>query len=181
MHRARRLVTALVLLALASPGMPVYGQGGASRSDGWDSLLMPSFWMPVIDGELTIEGLEFQAAAGLGDLVEHFNYAGQLHLEAWRGRWGLYGEPTYGQLSAEGALAVPILGGIDAVARMQQLSGELGGWYRLVGRPPGTGGGPGPVPRCSARCRSMKTAAAGWSRWWEPGSGRARPGASSCC
>ena len=143
MRIALRLVTALVLLALALPGGRAWGQGGTSRGGRWDYLLMPSFWIPAIAGELTVEGIEFRTAAGPGDPEGRFNYAAQLRLEAWRGRWGLYGEPTFLQLSDEGTLAVPIFGNIDAVARVQQLSGELGGWYRLAGRPSGAGAGPG--------------------------------------
>jgi hypothetical protein len=121
------LVLLIMVFALAIPR--VYGE--TTRADQpaqsrWELVIAPYFFIPKISGDVTIRGIPAYVYIPISDLLRDLNFSGQVHLEAWKGRWGLFFDTIYMNLSAnaEGAL-------VRGDAGLQQWAVEFGGLYRF--------------------------------------------------
>ena len=128
----RHLFAILVLFAVTA-AMPVYAQNQTSRSDEWEIRLMPYVWMPSLDADKTVNGLEGSVDVSFGDILDDYlDFALMGRVEAWKGRWGLTFDGVYFDLGADDSFE-GTSGGIsfdlDADARLGMADFALS--YRL--------------------------------------------------
>lgn len=115
-------------MCLASPG------SARSAESGWRVELAPYLWMVNISGDVTIRGFESSSNISFNDLWDSLDFAGEVHLEVWKGPWAFFFDPTYlknTQDAKAGAVAVTVNSEVALV--------EFGGIYRLLNQPLGPG------------------------------------------
>lgn len=118
----------LLVLALAMLGAGP-GQARATESD-WKVELAPYLWMINVSGDVTIRGYPTSASIGFNDIWNSLDFAGEVHLEVWKGRWALFFDPTYLKTTQDanlGAMTVQVKSEVALV--------EFGGIYRLIDNP----------------------------------------------
>lgn len=125
----------LIVLVLAFVCTPAYGQGGGDDppgSDKWEFIVVPYLWIIGLDGDVTVKGNTSEVDVSFSDLLENLDFAGQAHLEAWKGRFGVLFDPMYAEMSADGDI-----GPLDIDVDVEFSIVELAALYRLTGRSPG--------------------------------------------
>jgi hypothetical protein len=143
---------------VALVGTWAYAQEAPSKEPAkskWEFHVIPYFWMAGIGGDVTVRDIEADVDIKLGDVLDHLDYGGELHLEAWRGNWGIFLDPTYLKLSADGEGTGPIGGSIDVDIDLEEWLVEFGGLYRFAKWPLGKDEG-----------RALSLEALGGVRYW---------------
>lgn len=67
----------------------------------WRFSITPYIWLIGLDGDVGVRGVESDVDVGFDDLLENMDFAGSVHLEARRGKWGIFFDPNYAQLSMD--------------------------------------------------------------------------------
>jgi len=127
------MICGLMLLIIGG-SLPAFAQQPVADSDGWSFSIAPYLWMNGIDGDLTVKGRSVSIDAGFDDVWSDFEFGGNLLVEVGKGRWGVFLDPTYSEVTTEEATAA---GTIKAESSIRIL--EFGGFYRAVGPVVGTG------------------------------------------
>jgi hypothetical protein len=122
--------TMLAFTMVAFICAPAYSQENADNSEKWEFLVIPYLWASAIEGDVTVKGVSSEVDASFSDILDNLDFATQLHLEAARGRWGLFLDPTYIKLSADGDVPT-IVGDVDVDVDTEEWLVEFGGFYRL--------------------------------------------------
>lgn len=118
--------------------IPAYAEGEISGSDEWQFTMLPYLWMTGLQGDVTVKGISSEVDVGFDDILDALDFAGQIHLEVQRGRWGLFLDPTYMKLSAdEDVSSARGYLGADVDVSLEQWLVEFGGFYRAIERPIG--------------------------------------------
>jgi hypothetical protein len=160
----KRMVFILYIVALALSAQVVYGQSAATPppsdsailsvetkpatpvQEKWEYAVIPYGIMAALKGNVTIKGVEAKVDMSFSDILSDLEIAGMMHMEAKKGRWGFFLDPTYMKLktSAEGTRSfrgplgqrtVDIL--VDADMSMEQWAVDFGGFYELTKTPVG--------------------------------------------
>jgi opacity protein-like surface antigen len=97
-----RHLLAIVILFAVSSVLPVYAQEPTSPSDEWEIRLMPYVWMPSLDADTTVNGLEGSIDLSFGDILDSLDFTAMGRVEAWKGNWGLTFDVVYFDLGADG-------------------------------------------------------------------------------
>lgn len=63
--------------------------------NGWHFLVAPYGWMPAIDGEVTVKDTTHHVFIPFSKILSNLDFAGEIHLEANRGRLTFMLDPTY--------------------------------------------------------------------------------------
>lgn len=103
----------------------------SSDKSKWEFHVIPYFWMAGIDGDATVKGGKSDADLTLGDIWDNLDFGGQSHLEAWKGRWGIFLNPTLLKLSDDADAVNPTLGPVEADITVEQWLVEFGGFYGI--------------------------------------------------
>ena len=129
--------TRLVAVALVFAGGPAF-------ADGWEWTVAPYVWVPGV----TVDS-EFSGEPGLPDdgqdvsIIDKLDAALMGHVEARNGRWGVYADFIYVELSDENSTPLgpggPIAGDLVVSSDLTLGLLDVGGLYRL------TGGDSGPL------------------------------------
>lgn len=127
---------AIILSVLIS----VAGTAEAQDSGQWEWTLAPYLWASDVGLDLTInDDTTIGGQAAFSDLLDKVDMVFMGRLEARKGRWGMYLDTIYMDLSDSKTVAVgpggPILGDLRADAAMKMKLYDAGGVYRL--REPG--------------------------------------------
>ena len=91
--------------------------------------------MAGLNGDLKVKNIPADVSMSFSDLMDSFNFGGQVHMEARKGKWGLFLDATYMNLGADidGARRSAAPGGVvqvedlDANIDMEQWLVEFGG------------------------------------------------------
>ena len=129
------LVLLIMVFALAVPR--VYGEttpADQPAKSRWEFVIAPYFFFPKISGDVTIRGIPAHVYMPISDVLQNLTFTGQVHLEAWKDRWGLFLDTVYVNLSAD-ADARTIAGSADVGFQMWTV--EFGGLYRFAKWPLG--------------------------------------------
>jgi hypothetical protein len=110
-----------------------YGQDESAASGGWKFIVTPYFWVAGMDGDTTVRGVESSMDLSFSDILENLDFGVMAHLEASKGKWGLFLDPTYAKLSADGDA-----GPFDADVEIEMTLVEFGVLYRLLEQPVGS-------------------------------------------
>ncbi len=96
--------------------------------------------MAGIDGDVTVKGVKSDVDLTFSDIWENLDFGGEVHVEAWRGRWGIFLDPTFLKLSADGHTNRRLVGRIDVGVDLKEWFVEFGGLYTLGRWPLGMNG-----------------------------------------
>ncbi len=121
----------LYLMVFTLFGPLTYAQDAASGSSKWEFHIIPYFWMAGIDGDATVKGVESDVDLTFSDISENLDFGGQFHLEAWKGGWGIFLDPTFLKLSDDADAVNPTVGPVEADITVEQWLVEFGGFYRF--------------------------------------------------
>jgi hypothetical protein len=102
MNTAFRHLLAIVILFAVSSALPVYAQESFSPSDEWEIRLMPYVWMPSLDADTTVNGLEGTVDLNFGDVLDSLDFIAMGRMEAWKGKWGVTFDFAYLDLGTDG-------------------------------------------------------------------------------
>jgi hypothetical protein len=101
-------------------------QGRSSSQDKWQFSLTPYFWMTSMQTKATVRNYSATSNVYFSDILKNSDFAGQVHLEAQKGKWGLFIDPTYLKLSDSQTSNT----GTDVRVKIEQWLVEFGGFYR---------------------------------------------------
>jgi len=94
------LIVSVVLFMLTAP--LAYGQTvspgaakPASGDDQWQFLVAPYVWAVSIDSKVTVGNYSAKSTMTFSDILSHTQVAGEVHLEARKGKFGFFIDPTY--------------------------------------------------------------------------------------
>jgi len=129
------LVGLAVVLAYAFPA----SAQDKPADNKWEFHVIPYFWLASLDGDVTVKGIKSSVSLSGSDLLDMLDYGGEVHMEAWKGRWGFFFDPTYLKLSSDGHVNTRV-GRIDVDVDLKERLIEFGGLYTLSSVPLGTNG-----------------------------------------
>ncbi len=99
--RIKLLPALLLVLPCISWGNTAVANN-SPQTEGWHFLVAPYLWGSAVSGDVTLQGgrtRDFYLS--FGDILRHFEFGVQAHMEASHGPWTLMLDPTYLRLSAE--------------------------------------------------------------------------------
>lgn len=73
----------------------------AQFSDEWQFQLVPWLWATAVTGDATVKGVSADFDVGFDDIFDKLSFGGMLEVEARKGRFGIYGNLVYADLSAD--------------------------------------------------------------------------------
>jgi hypothetical protein len=108
----------------------------AQEPEKWNWTVAPYLWASSVGLDLTIaDDTAIGGDAAFSDLLDKVDTVFMGHLEARKGSWGMYLDTIYLDLSESKSAAVgpggPILGDLNATARMKMKVYDAGATYRL--------------------------------------------------
>jgi hypothetical protein len=118
--------TRVIILIIAAVALVLPAVDGFSQEDEWEFNVAPYGWLAGIEGDVTAKGSQSSVDASFSDLLDVLDFAGFVHLEAGKNRWGVFVDPSYLKLSADEHVD-PVTVEIDA----EMWVVEMGGVYRL--------------------------------------------------
>jgi len=83
-------------------------------------------WALGMEGDVGIDGQVSSVDMSFGDIWDNLDFAGMMHVEARRDRWGLFVDPLYAKLSADGNISV-----LKADVEVEMALVEFGAFYQL--------------------------------------------------
>ncbi len=101
----------------------------------WAFSVTPYLWMVGLDGTMAVKGVEADVDVDFGDILDNLDFAGEVHLEAKRGKWGLFFDPTYVKVGMSGNNG---LTSVDVESKFVMI--EIGGFYEVLDRDLGSSG-----------------------------------------
>ncbi len=127
--------------AIASVGVTALllagGTAEAQSSDEWTWVIAPYLWASDVDLDLAVNDRNIGGSASFSDLLDKVDTAFMGHVETRKGRWGIFGDIIYLDLSDSKTISVgpggPILGDLQADASLKMQVYEFGGAYDLSG------------------------------------------------
>lgn len=116
--------------------LAVAGTAVAQESDPWEWTLAPYLWATDAGLDLSVSGQEaFGGDADFIDLLDKLDMAFMGHFEGRKGRWGMYLDTVYFDLSDSQSIPVgaggPVLGDLAVAAGMKLKLYDAGGIYRV--------------------------------------------------
>jgi hypothetical protein len=130
-HKSRRTTLAVVgmmMVFLSGPGPRARGQ--ELDPDRWRLSVTPYFWASGVTGDVTVRGNRVDVDVGFNEILDAFDFGGLVHIEAQKGRWGLFVDTIYLALSTDKDLNV-----VNAKLELDQWIVEFAGFYRLLDQP----------------------------------------------
>ncbi len=130
----------IVLSMLITPS--VYGQTTAFGTEKqavdenkWKFSVTPYIWGVNLDGKVTVGDYSSSSSASFSDIAGNLRTGGQVHLEAWRGNFGFFVDPTYLKLRKDTTVTDVRSGAAPLSTRDLTLTAEMwliefGGFYR---------------------------------------------------
>jgi hypothetical protein len=63
---------------------------------------MPYVWMPSLDADTTVNGLDGTVHLNFGDVLDSLDFIAMGRMEAWKGKWGVTFDVAYLDLGTDG-------------------------------------------------------------------------------
>lgn len=135
MKRVEWLTMGILFIALVLGGPWAYAQGSASgeaAGSKWEFNVIPYFWMAGMGGDVTVKGRDASLDSSFSDILDDLDFGAQVHVNARKGKWGVFFDITYLDLSDSGqVIRHPALGAIDGQVDLTEWVIELGGAYQI--------------------------------------------------
>jgi hypothetical protein len=78
---------------------------GTTGGDAWRFVIVPYAWLTSLSGDVTVKGQTASADASIADVLNDLNIAAFIAADAHKGRFGLYGNVQYANLSSKSTVA----------------------------------------------------------------------------
>lgn len=98
--------------------------------NGWSFILEPYGWAMGLDGTVGVDGFSADVNFSSLDLLEHIDWFIFMKGEVRKGKWGVFADGFFAQLSGEGSPPGPLYNNVNL--KLQQGMAELGIAYRLI-------------------------------------------------
>ena len=95
-------------------------------SDEWQFQVTPYLWALALDGDVTVKGVKSSPNVDFSDILDNLNFALMVEGEARKGRFGLYANAIYADLSDTEKTS-----GVRVRADAQTVWAGAGAYYRL--------------------------------------------------
>jgi hypothetical protein len=110
-------------------------------SNKWQFAIIPYLWMMGINGKVGVRGQTADFNVSFSDIIENLDFAAEVHIEAWRDRFGFFIDTTYSKISLKEDVQLRSDRTVNIKNVTQFFLGEFGGFYRAGTWPIGTGTG----------------------------------------
>lgn len=110
----------------AEPSTAIAAEG-TSTGNAWTFSITPYLWMYGMDGDVRIRNTEADFDVSFGDILENLDLAFMAHVEAWKGRLGLFVDPSYGRLLTEAEV-----GPTEVDLETDMILVDFGAFYRVL-------------------------------------------------
>ena len=110
-------------------------------SDKWQFTIIPYLWLMGINGKTTIKGQTSNLNVSFGDIWDNLDFAAEVHIEAWKDRFGFFIDTTYAKIAMKDNVDLRFDNTLNAKFITKFFLGEFGGFYRLGTWPLGGGTG----------------------------------------
>lgn len=130
--RSARLTCALLAALCTAPaGAQESLPEGRASADGWQFSVAPYIWGVMINGDVTIAGVETSVDTGLIEIIEESDsiFAFQGHFEVMKGNFGAYLDGTYLDVGVD-----TDVGPIDLDSDTRVILADFGAFYRVLDR-----------------------------------------------
>jgi hypothetical protein len=99
----------------------------SSSQDKWQFSVTPYAWLMSMDTKATIRNYSVTSNINFSDTIKDVAFAGQMHFEAQKGKWGFFFDPAYLKITSNETLST----GKDVRLQIEEWLVELGGFYQL--------------------------------------------------
>ncbi|RJP66346.1 MAG: hypothetical protein C4532_16160 [Candidatus Abyssobacteria bacterium SURF_17] len=137
-----RLISVVIIsmvVALLFPPL-THAEEPTSGSEKWEFTILPYLWMAGLEGDVVVKGTTSAVDASFGDILDNLDFAYQLHLEAKKGKWAFFIDPTYMKISVDESATTPLGATVDAELTSETWLVEGGVFYRIDERAIGDDG-----------------------------------------
>jgi hypothetical protein len=110
-------------------------------SNKWQFAIIPYLWMMGINGKVGVRGQTADFNVSFSDIIENLDFAAEVHIEAWRDRFGFFIDTTYSKISLKEDVQLRSDRTVNIKNVTQFFLGEFGGFYRAGTWTIGTGTG----------------------------------------
>jgi hypothetical protein len=95
----------------------------------WTISITPYLWMYGLVGDVRVQNAEAEFDVGFSDILENLDLAVMARVEAWKGRFGFFFDPSYGKLESEAEV-----GNTEVDVETDLVLMDFGASYRLLDR-----------------------------------------------
>ena len=131
MKSLKAMVLTFMVIALTLVGPWAHAQNPSSGESKWEFIVAPYFWMAGIEGDVGVKGISTHVNIPFRDILKDLDFGGEVHVEAWKDRWGIFLDATYLKLSVDDEGISQTLGPVSVDVDMGEWLVEFGGLYRL--------------------------------------------------
>jgi hypothetical protein len=124
------LLTSVLILGASAPG----NSEVLKKSDQWQSFLSIYGWLPAMNGDMKIKGVETDLDVSYSDVISKLKFFFSAHYEGFKGQWGIMLDGLYADLEAEKGHSGGAVPGTRQIKFKQSLI-ELAIPYRLTWNP----------------------------------------------
>ena len=111
--------------------MPVHAEEGTQSQ--WKVSVAPFAWLVGISGTATVKGRDADVSVSFSDILDNLDMAGEIHVEAFNGTYGVFVEPNYLKTTEDTTINLPALGtDLKSKFTSTSLFIEFGAFSRLV-------------------------------------------------
>lgn len=111
-----------------------------SPSNKWHFAILPYLWMMGINGKTAIKGRTANLNVSFGDIWDNLDFAAEVHIEAWRDRFGFFIDTSFAKISLKKDVDLRFDKTLTAKFITRFFLGEFGGFYRAGTWPLGGAG-----------------------------------------
>ena len=135
MNISKKWTPVLLITVFALSVSWAYGQTTPAeepaKTEKWEFVAVPYFWMSSISGDVTVHGIPTHMTIPFNEVFKALDFGGQVHAEAWKGKWGGFVDATYIDLSTGAQGVLPRRGPASGDVGLQEWLVEFGGLYRF--------------------------------------------------
>lgn len=99
----------------------------ATAESGWQVRTALYGWGTMLDGDVTLRGIDAPVDVGFGDILDHLDYAVMGVVEIGKGKWSFLADLFLAQLSADASK-----GNLDFDAQLDQFIGNFAITYNVI-------------------------------------------------
>ena len=108
----RKINSPLLVFGITLAYFFVFSGAVEAAEDKWRFELTPYFWTAGLDVDTTtVNGRSASGDFDFGDILDNLDFAGSLHFEAWKGKWGFIIDEFYIDVGTEASF-IPRIGPI---------------------------------------------------------------------
>lgn len=109
-------------------------------SKEWHFSIIPYLWMMGLNGKVGVRGQTVDLDVSFSDIFKNLDFAAEVHMEAWRDRFGFFIDLTYSKISLKEDIQLRQDRTLSIKNVTQFFLGEFAGFYRVGTWPVGTVG-----------------------------------------